>query len=104
MIVEIVAAAGAMAGDVALRLEAVSHLAVEPPALASSDPKRVQDIGSSGACNVDVACEFPEAALESAARSVGKLVFSNAAGSTFLCSGTLSNDAIAAGLAASARN
>jgi len=35
---------------------------------------------------------------------VGKLVFSNAAGSTFLCSGTLINNAIAAGLAASARN
>jgi len=98
VIVEIVAAADAMAGDVALRLEAVSHLAVEPPALASGDPKRVQDIGRSGACNVDIACELPEAALESAARSVGKLVFSNAAGNTFLCSGTLINDAIASNI------
>jgi hypothetical protein len=97
-IVEIVAGADATAGDVALRLDAVSHLVVEPPALASGDPKRVQDIGSSGACNVDVACELPEAALESAARSVGKLVFSNAAGGTFLCSSTLINDAIASNI------
>lgn len=93
-VVEIVAGADEARADVALQLDMVSHLVVEPPALASLGPKRVQDIGSSGACNVDVACELPDAALDSAARAVGKLVFSSAAGSTFLCSGTLINDAI----------
>jgi hypothetical protein len=93
-VVEIVARAGETRADVALQLDLVSHLVVEPPALASLGPKRVQDIGGSGACNVDVACELPDATLDSAARSVGKLVFSNAAGSTFLCSGTLVNDAV----------
>ena len=63
-IIEIVARADVMHADIALQLDRVSHLVVEPAAFASIGPKRVQDIGGSGACNVDVACELPDAALE----------------------------------------
>jgi hypothetical protein len=97
-IIEIVARADVTHADIALQLDRVSHLVVDPAALASIGPKRVQDIGGSGACNVDVACELPDAALEAAARSVGKLVFNDAAGGTFLCTGTLINDAIASNI------
>ena len=93
-IVEVVVAANAELGDRALRIDRVSHLVDVPSAPASGATKRIQDIGRAGACNVDVACELPDPVLESAARAVGKLVFSNAAGSTFLCTGTLINDAI----------
>ena len=93
-IVEIVAGAGTVLEGLALGFGPLSHLAVGPMAIAADEPKRVEDIGDSGACNVDVACALPDPVLETAARSVGKLVFSKPAGGTYLCSGTLINDSI----------
>ena len=45
---------------------------------------------TSGACNIDVACVQPlTSALQQASNSVGKLVFSDRQGFSYLCTGTL---------------
>ena len=71
-----------------LRMPKISHMVVAGASLSRSEP--VSDIGRAGGCEVDVAC-VATAALSSQARSVAKLVFTDAEG-TFLCTGTLLND------------
>ncbi len=58
------------------------------------DAKRAEDIGNSGSCNIDFACVTPSAALSQAGDAVGKLVFNERSGFTFLCSGTMLNDSM----------
>ena len=70
----------------------LSHLVVAGESLQRVDTKRVEDIGSGGSCNVDLACVTPSAALTQTANSVGKLVYNDRAGTTYLCTGTLLND------------
>jgi lysyl endopeptidase len=73
-----------------LRLTGASHLLTT---LASGLRKRVQDMGSAGACTVDVKCSSLQSApgFLNTRSAVAEMVFND--GSTlFLCSGTLLND------------
>ncbi|HVE49129.1 MAG TPA: trypsin-like peptidase domain-containing protein [Casimicrobiaceae bacterium] len=90
--VELHAVNGATVEGLALSFGPISHLVVAGASL-NDFQKRVQDIGDAGSCNIDVACVTPEStALNNAANSVGKLVYNDRFGSTFLCTGTLLND------------
>ena len=73
-----------------LRVVRASHLFTTP---SSNFTKRMDDIGKSGSCNVDVPCSplSADAAFRGAAASVAQMVF-NDGGYTALCSGTLLND------------
>jgi lysyl endopeptidase len=89
--IELHAMNGATVDGLALRLGPASHLVVAGAGLV--DAKRAADIGDSGACNIDVACVTPQSQpLNDAANSVGKLVFNDRFGSTYLCTGTMLND------------
>jgi hypothetical protein len=96
--IEIHAVNGAAAVEgLTLTLGPVSHLVAAGATLAQLE-KREGDIGDAQSCNIDVACVTPpSAALTNAANSVGKLVFSDRAGRTFVCSGTLVNDTVTSG-------
>jgi hypothetical protein len=74
-----------------LRVVRASHLFTTP---SSNFTKRMDDIGKSGSCNVDVPCSAlgSDAAFRGAAASVAQMVFNDGA-YTALCSGTLLNDA-----------
>jgi hypothetical protein len=80
--------AGVAPEAVDLRMPKISHMVVAGASLSKSEP--VSDIGRAGGCEVDVAC-VATPALSNQARSVAKLVFTDAEG-TFLCTGTLLND------------
>jgi len=82
---------GVAPASVDLRLPKISHLVTAGAALAKIEP--VSDIGHAQSCEVDVACVATPAATAQA-RSVAKLVFTDNGG-TFLCTGTLINDALA---------
>jgi len=82
---------GAAPADVQLAIPMISHLVVAGDGLQKSQP--VDDIGASGACEVDVACVATPAALNQA-RAVAKLLFTEG-GDSFVCTGTLLNDSIA---------
>ncbi|MCB1805863.1 MAG: hypothetical protein KDJ99_12175 [Candidatus Competibacteraceae bacterium] len=74
--------------DVAIRLPLLSHLLL---AEVQSDLKSLAQLGDSGSCEIDVACDnsdIPDALID----SVAKIRFSGLTGGTFLCSGTLLND------------
>jgi lysyl endopeptidase len=74
----------------ALVITGASHLFTGP---SSRFTKLVQDIGSSGTCNVDIACSplANSVPFEDAAGSTAQMVFT-ADASSFLCTGTLLND------------
>ena len=91
-IIELHAAPGAVTQDASLLLASVSHIVVSPSSLSSLSAKDARDIGSSGSCNLDLACVQPSSALQQASNSVAKLVFDSREGFTALCSGTLIND------------
>jgi lysyl endopeptidase len=91
-IIELQAANGASFDRVALVMGPLSHLVVAGEGVQRMDTKRVEDIGSAGSCNIDIACVSPSAALTHAANSVGKLVYNDRVGFTYLCSGTMLND------------
>lgn len=93
-IVEIHAGPGAVTKEASLLLASVSHVVVSPASLRTLSAKDARDIGSSGSCNIDLACVQPSAALQGAASSVAKLVFDSREGFTALCSGTLLNDTV----------
>ena len=94
--IELALPAGASIGDASLDIPTISHLAVATADFrAAPDPFKA--IGTSGACEVDVACVsgVPAlAALQSTAAAVVRIALTYG-GSTFLCSGTLLNDAVA---------
>jgi hypothetical protein len=72
-----------------LRIAQVSHLFTSA---ASGFKKRIQDIGDSGSCNVDVPCfANPTQAFLNTRNAVAKMLFTIGAGSG-LCTGTLLND------------
>ncbi len=70
----------------AIEAPQVQHLgySVQDP-----DDKALQDIGRSGACNIDVKCRTTTPSNLS--NAVAKIIFTNG-GSSFLCTGTLLND------------
>jgi lysyl endopeptidase len=89
--VEIYLPPGVAPSDVEFTLPSVSHLVLSGAGLLKSQP--VDDIGTSGPCEVDVACIATPAVLQQA-RAVAKLVFTEG-GDTFQCTGTLLNDSVA---------
>jgi hypothetical protein len=93
-IVEVSAPAGASIADSALVLGTASRLTVAGASLRAVTPSSIADIGTSGACNVDVACVAPSTALTQAANSLGKIVFGDRNGFTYACSASLLNDSV----------
>jgi lysyl endopeptidase len=91
--IELHAINGATVKDLVLRLGPASHLVLAGASLQRIDAKRAADIGDADTCEIDLACVTPQStALSNAANSVGKLVFNDRAGATYLCSGTMLND------------
>ena len=82
---------GVSPATVSLSLPQLSHLVAAGADLLKAQP--VDDIGRSGACESDVACVNPSAALQSQAKSVAKILFTTG-GHTYICSGTLVNDSV----------
>lgn len=88
---------GVTPADVQFSVPVISHLVSTVPGLQKAEP--VDDIGSSGPCEIDVApptsssCIGTPAVLQQA-RAVAKLLFTEG-GNTFLCTGTLLNDSTA---------
>lgn len=78
---------GATPAELQLAVPQLSHFTqtVEQAAALAQDP----NIGRAGACTLDVMCS-PQ--LDAESRSVARIVFTEA-GSSFLCTGTLLNDA-----------
>jgi len=91
---ELHAGDGAAFDGLVLALGPVSHLVIAGGDLWKIDAKRAQDIGDSGTCNIDLACTTPSTALTQAADAVGKLVFNDRSGATFICSATMLNDSV----------
>jgi hypothetical protein len=94
--IEIAVGAGVDIGNLTLMVTRVSHLTragamLSPESLA----KAADDVGRSGFCENDWHCEVPTAALTNAAKAVGKMVFTELDGNSYLCTGTLLNDSIA---------
>jgi lysyl endopeptidase len=73
-----------------IRVVQVSHLLAGP---SGAFQKRVQDIGDSGACNIDIPCSplNSNAAFQNVTDAVAKMVFTDGS-FTALCTGTLLND------------
>lgn len=89
--VEFFAPRGGGPGGEDPRLSDIGHLFSDPTERHAD--KRLQDIGASGSCNVDLACSPLNSsnAFRNLAQSVAQMVFSD--GSVlFLCTGTLLND------------
>jgi lysyl endopeptidase len=92
-IIELHAVNGASFDRIALVMGPLSHLVVAGDTLQRADTKREIDIDSAESCNIDFACVTPPSApLTQAMNSVGKLVFNDRAGFTYLCTGTMLND------------
>ena len=89
--IEIYLPRGVAPAAVQMALPEISHLVVTAASLQKAEP--VSDIGTSGLCEVDVACVATPAALNQA-KAVAKMIFTKQ-GNTFACTGTLLNDSIA---------
>lgn len=92
--VEFYVPAGRELARLPIAVLAASHVFTSP---SSRFTKRGQDIGTAGACNVDVPCSTlaSNSAFRNAVESVAQMVF-NDAGFTMLCTGTLLADGNAA--------
>jgi lysyl endopeptidase len=82
--IELFIPSGRTREEVSVEIVEVSHLLGS----VKEGFKRLIDIGSSGFCNIDVACN---GAWADAATAVAKMLFTEA-GATFVCTGTLMND------------
>ena len=83
---EISLSSAAAVANLSLTVARVSHL-------TESLAKRLTDIGDSASCQIDVACRTTTPSnLPSA---VAKMLYTEADGRTFLCTGTLMNDTVA---------
>ena len=79
-------------------LARVSHLLIAGSGLYRPATRLVADIGLAAPCEIDVACVVPQSqALKDIASATTKLVYTDAAGDTYSCSGTLVNDSIGSG-------
>lgn len=87
--VEIPAAASPAA--VRLSVPRLSHFTLAP---AQAEQAFAQKVGESGSCNVDATCR-PE--FNDQSRSVARMIFVRDDGKSYLCTGTLLNDAASSG-------
>ena len=93
--IELHVASAARIPDAALTVSRVSHQVVAPASLTRLDAKAVQDIGTSGPCNIDVACVTPRTqALIDSTNAVAATEMTKEDGFTYLCTGTLLNDSL----------
>lgn len=83
--------AGAQAAAVQLAVPRLSHFTVAP---AAAEEAAFAKVGESGSCNVDVTCR-PEYIDQS--RSVARMIYVREDGKSYLCTGTLLNDAQSSG-------
>ena len=91
--IEFEAAPGAKLDGVKLTIPRLSHHLVAGLGLKRPDAKTVQDIGTSGPCNIDVKCVTPQStAFVNSTKAVAEILFTQEDGGTYLCSGTLMND------------
>jgi len=92
-VIELSLPASTVVGDATLSIPMVSHLVTAGLALKQADP--LDQIGSSGSCEVDVVCLTPaqQQQAASAVNAVARMVLTDH-GKTLLCSGTLINDSI----------
>jgi lysyl endopeptidase len=87
--------AGTGVPPVPLTIARVSHQVVAPATIYKLDAKAVQDIGTSGPCEIDVACVSPQsAAFVDSTKAVAAMEFTREDGFTYLCSGQLLNDSL----------
>ncbi|HEV8501004.1 MAG TPA: trypsin-like serine protease [Casimicrobiaceae bacterium] len=93
--IEISVSAAVDVSKVTMVLSRVSHLTQAGTMLSPSAHSKATGIGGSGACERDWKCEVQSPALVNAANAVGRMVFTESDGSSFLCTGTLLNDSIA---------
>ncbi|MFT4240830.1 MAG: endoproteinase ArgC [Acidovorax sp.] len=83
---ELELAPGAQLAKLDIAVPTLSHFFVAPSDAAEA---KITKVGEAGTCNIDVSCR-PELAAES--RSVARMVFVDG-GASYLCTGTLVNDA-----------
>jgi hypothetical protein len=96
--IEFHADAGAEIAGVTLVVPRIAHHLIAGYALKSPDMKTVSDIGTSGACNIDVSCVTPQTtAFVNSTKSVAQILFTQEDGASYLCTGTLLNDSITSG-------
>jgi len=94
-LVEIEVRADADLAAITLDIPRLAHLVVGGADLPAPEAPvmRASGIGAAAACNVDAACAIrTDAALQTLARSVARIVFVGEDGLSYLCSGTLLND------------
>jgi lysyl endopeptidase len=92
---EIHVEAGVAVPGVALTVAKVSHQVVAAATIGKMSAKAVEDIGTAGSCNVDVACVTPQPqAFVDARKAVAAIEFTQEDGFTYLCTGQLLNDSI----------
>lgn len=94
-VVEIEARAGVDVATARLDIPRLAHLVVGGADLRAPEAAvmRASGIGAAAACNVDAACAIgSDAALQTLASSVARIVFVAQDGFSYLCSGTLLND------------
>ena len=78
-----------------LTVAKISHQVVAPAMLRKLDAKAVSDIGTSTACNIDVACVTPTStAFTDSTKAVAAIEMTKEDGFTYLCTGTLLNDSL----------
>jgi len=83
--------AGVSPAAVQLAVPRVSHFTLDP---AAAEGAFTTKVGEAALCNIDVTCK-PEFSSES--RSVARMIFTREDGNSFLCTGTLLNDARSSG-------
>jgi hypothetical protein len=87
--------AGTRVPAVPLTIARVSHQVVAPAEIDKLGTKDVEDIGTSGACEIDVACVTPQtSALVDSTKAVAAIEFMQEDGFTYLCTGQLLNDSL----------
>ncbi|MDO5288834.1 MAG: trypsin-like peptidase domain-containing protein [Pseudomonadota bacterium] len=81
--------AGVTPDALALAVPELSHLLLTAQQAMDAPPKNTNHIGRAGSCNLDVTCNSN---LDTESRAVAKMMYTRS-GSTYLCTGTLLNDA-----------
>lgn len=90
MIIEVELAAGLDPRRLALRIPQLSHLDIHP---AASEAAIASKIGESDSCERDIVCRSnPTGGFQNAENAVARMVFTKG-GSSYLCTGTLLNNA-----------
>ena len=93
--IELHAGPGVKVDGIKLTIPRIAHHLVAGAALKDA-AKTVGDIGRSGVCEIDVACVQPQTtAFVNATKAVAEILFTQENGSSYLCTGTLINDATA---------